>query len=489
MSLTQYNLSELSQKIKSQAVTAREVVSDYLKKSTADFTSKKSLGVYLTLASEQALSRADEIDEKIASGEEAGELAGVPIAVKDIIVTRGITTTAGSKILKNYVPPYSATVVEKLENAGAIVIGKTNCDEFAMGASGENSGFFPTHNPWDVLRVPGGSSSGSAAAVAAGFAPIALGTDTGGSIRQPAAFCGVVGLKPTYGRVSRFGIMAMTSSLDQVGPFTHTVADAALLLKIIAGFDEKDATSVKSVVPDYPSLLNKDIKKIKIGVPKEFFGEGLSADVKKVVEEAIDKLAELGAEIIPVSLPSMPYALAAYYILCPAEVSTNLARFDGLKYGESLREADLLSTLAKTRGELFGREVKRRIMLGTFVLSAGYYDAYYKSALAARQAIKNDFNRVFKEVDILATPTTPTTAFELGSKNQDPLAMYLADVYTVPVNIAGLPAISVPCGLSDGLPVGLQLIGNMWQEEKILKVAYNYEQATEWIKLTPEIKS
>jgi aspartyl-tRNA(Asn)/glutamyl-tRNA(Gln) amidotransferase subunit A len=477
------SLRELREKMVRREVSAVEVVRDYLKRIKAS-----QLNTFITVTEERALAGAQSIDDALAKGEAVGKLAGVPLAVKDVIVTQGVRTTGGSRVLFNYVPPYQATVVEKALAAGAVIVGKTNCDEFAMGSSGENSAYGVTRNPWDASRVPGGSSSGSAAAVAAGECLAALGTDTGGSIRQPAAFCGVVGLKPTYGRASRYGLMAMTSSFDCPGPITRTVADAAYILEVMAGHDKHDATSQPEPVPVYSEKLTESIQGLRLGVPKEFFAEGLAAEIKAKVEAAINKLADLGAQVKHVSLPNMPYALAAYYVICPSEVSANLARYDGIRYGVREQAKTLAQLYNETRGKLLGAEVKRRIMLGTFVLSAGYYDAYYRKAQAARAAIKQDFAKVFAEVDALVTPTTPTAAFALGSKTNDPLTMYLADIYTVPVNIAGLPAISVPCGFTQTkLPVGLQLIGPAWSEQILLRLAYQYEQSELWYKEQPPV--
>ena len=459
-------IQQLTEKIKARELSAVEVVEKFNKTIAAS-----KLNSFITPTPQQALAQARQIDEAITKGEKVGSLAGVPVAIKDVIVTKGIRSTGGSKILDNYLPPYDATVVERLKQAGAIIVGKTNCDEFAMGSSGENSGYGPSNNPWDKTKVTGGSSSG-------------------GSVRQPASFCGVVGLKPTYGRVSRHGLMAMTSSLDQVGPLARTVTDTARILQVIAGQDERDATSSRQSVPDYLANLPKDIKGMRIGVAAEFFADGLQAEVKELVEKAIAKIKSLAATIVEVSLPSLEYALAAYYVICPSEVSANLARYDGIRYGGRAGVESLADLYTKTRGQLLGAEAKRRIMLGTYVLSAGYYEAYYRQALLARQVIKKDFDKIFNKVDILATPTTPTTAFALGSKLADPLSMYLADVYTVPVNIAGLPAISLPCGLAGGLPVGLQLIGPAWSEDKLLQVAYQYEQSERWREqLPPGVKS
>lgn len=408
-------------------------------------------------------------------------LAGVPCAIKDNILVEDAICTAGSKILENYVSVYDAVVIKKLREAGAVILGKTNLDEFAMGSSTENSAFGPTKNPHDLSRVPGGSSGGSAAAVAAGLAIFALGSDTGGSIRQPASFCGVVGLKPTYGRVSRYGLMAMASSLDQIGTLTKNVYDSALVLSIIAGQDKFDSTSVSKDVPDYTSGIDRPIKGLKIGVPKEYFGEGLNDDVENAINKAISKFQNLGAEIIDISLPHSEYALAAYYIIMPSEVSSNLARYDGIKYGYSVgdRAKNLLEIYLKSRGAGFGEEARRRIMLGTYALSAGYYEAYYRKAQQVRTLIKNDFEDAFKKVDVIVGPTAPTVAFKLGEKINDPLSMYLEDVYTVAINLAGIPAISIPCGfVKEGgkdLPVGLQIIGKHFDEASILRAAYNFE--------------
>lgn len=416
----------------------------------------------------------------------SGELA-VPCFIKDNIVTLEYPTTCASKILENFQSPYEATVIAKLKSAGAFVAGKTNLDEFAMGSSTENSAFGTVKNPLDTSRVPGGSSGGSAAAVAAGITPFSLGSDTGGSIRQPAAFCGVVGLKPTYGRVSRWGLIAMASSLDQIGPITNTVEDCALVLKIIAGSDPKDATSLPAPVPDYPEEIKKDIKGLKVGIPKEFFGEGVDLAVEEKVKNAIAKIKELGAEIVKVSLPMAPFALATYYIIQPAEVSSNLARFDGVKYGLSLGADDKIETIEelykKTRALGFGPEVKRRIMLGTYTTSTGFREAYYDRARKVAQLIKQDFDQAFKQVDVLITPTTPTVAFKLGERANNPLAMYKADLLTAPANLVGIPAISIPCGLIDGLPVGLQIMGPQLGESIIMRVAYNFEKNYDWRQL------
>ena len=443
---------------------------------------------YVTLLKEDALKRAKDVDKKIKSGDKIGPLEGIPITLKDNLCTKGTLTTCSSKILSNYVPPYNATVVENVGLAGTVPIGKANMDEFAMGSSTENSGIHPTHNPWDLKRVPGGSSGGSAAAAAADETIIALGSDTGGSIRQPASFCGVVGLKPTYGRVSRYGLVAFASSLDQIGPLTKDVTDAALLMKFISGHDPKDSTSVNIEVPDFRKALINDVKGLKIGLITELMGKGIDEDIKKSIKEAAKLYEKLGAKIEEVSLPTFEYAVPTYYLIAPAEASSNLARYDGVKFGHRSKESpDLLTMYYNTRREGFGAEVKRRIMLGTYALSAGYYDAYYLKALKVRTLIKQDFDKAFKKYDILISPTTPTTAFKIGEKTDDPLAMYLNDIATIPVNLAGLPAISIPCGLSKGLPIGLQIIGKAFDEETIFKAAYTFEQNTDWHKKRPKL--
>ncbi|MFO7540232.1 MAG: Asp-tRNA(Asn)/Glu-tRNA(Gln) amidotransferase subunit GatA, partial [Chloroflexota bacterium] len=439
---------------------------------------------YITLMDESALAQAAAADQRLAAGDNA-PLLGVPIAVKDIICTKGTLTTAGSKILENFVPPYNAFVVDQLEAAGAVILGKTNTDEFAMGSSTENSAFFTTRNPWDLTRVPGGSSGGSAAAVAAGLAYGALGTDTGGSVRQPAALCGVVGLRPTYGRLSRWGVVAFASTLDQVGTFGRTVADCAALFAATAGYDRRDSTSLNVAVPDVAAALTGNIKGLRVGVPAEFFVEGLDAEVETAVRQAIDQLEFLGAEIKPIALPHTRYALPAYYLIAPAEASSNLGRYDGVVYGPRVEGTDMIDTVKQTRS-LLGPEVKRRIMLGTYALSAGYYDAYYGRALKVRTLIKQDFEAAFTEVDVIAAPTSPTTAFKIGEKTADPLSMYLADIFTLSLNLSASCGLSVPCGFdSQGLPIGLQLIGNTLQETTILNTAYAYEQSTEWHKRRP----
>jgi aspartyl-tRNA(Asn)/glutamyl-tRNA(Gln) amidotransferase subunit A len=437
------------------------------------------IGAYLTLSKDRALEQAARMDSLAAKGEELPPLGGVPIGIKDVMVTRGVRTTAGSKILGNYIPPYDCTAVARLEAAGAVVLGKLNCDEFAMGSSNENSAWRPVHNPRDLSRVPGGSSGGSAAAVAADMALAALGSDTGGSIRQPASFCGVVGLMPTYGRVSRYGLIAFASSLDRIGPLTKTVRDAAIVLRAIAGRDPMDATSAEVPVPDYVAELEKPVRELKLGVAKEYFGEGLDSEVRKSVEAAIQRLAGSGCEIVPVSLPHTEYAIPTYYIVATAEASSNLARFDGVRYGYRARDARTLSEMyRRSRNHGFGAEVKRRIMLGTYALSAGYYNAYYLKAQRVRTLLVRDFEEAFKKVDAILTPTSPTAAFKLGEKVDDPLSMYLADIFTVTADLAGIPGISVPCGeTKENLPVGLQILGKHFDEATILRVAHAYEQA------------
>jgi len=441
--------------------------------------SNPRIGAYLTLSKERAFKKAAEMDALAEKGEELPLLGGVPVGIKDVMVTRGVRTTAGSKILGNYIPPYDCTAVARLEAAGAVILGKTNCDEFAMGSSNENSAWRPVHNPRDLSRVPGGSSGGSAAAVAADMAVAALGSDTGGSIRQPAAFCGVAGLKPTYGRVSRYGLIAFASSLDHIGPFAKSVKDAAIVLRTIAGRDPMDSTSADVPVPDYVAELEKPVCGLKLGVAKEYFGEGLDAEVRSAVEAAIQKLASLGCEIVPVSLPHTKYAIPAYYIVATAEASSNLARYDGVRYGFRAPGARTLSEMyRRTRDQGFGAEVKRRIMLGTYALSAGYYDAYYLKAQKVRTLLAQDFEAAFQKVDAIVTPTTPTAAFKLGEKLDDPLAMYLADIYTVTANLAGIPGISIPCGeTKDKLPIGLQILGKHFDEATVLRVAHAYQQA------------
>lgn len=478
--------TELVEKIKNKKISAEEITkSAYQRIGEVE----EKTHSFITLTKDLSFSQAKEIDEKIRKKEPVGSLAGVPIAIKDNICLKGVRITCGSKILENFISPYDATVVRKLHRAGAIFIGKTNMDEFAMGSSTETSYFSPTRNPWNPNYVPGGSSGGSAAAVACGETVLAIGSDTGGSIRQPASFCGVVGLKPTYGRVSRFGLVAFASSLDQIGCFSRNVADTALLLNVIAGWDENDSTSVKLPVPDYTNALVNDVKNIKIGVPREYFVEGVDKDVEENVRAAIELLEHRGAKTSEISLPHTEYAIACYYILAPSEASANLARYDGVKYGYRTKEAqDLLEEYEKTRQEGFGPEVKRRIMLGTYALSAGYYNAYYLKAQKVRRLIKEDFDRAFEKVDVLITPTSPTPAFKIGEKLGDPLKMYLSDIFTISANLAGLPCISLPCGLSrEGLPIGLQILAGPFEEEKILRIAHTYEQNTDWHKKNPKL--
>jgi aspartyl-tRNA(Asn)/glutamyl-tRNA(Gln) amidotransferase subunit A len=446
------------------------------------------VAAYLSLSEEIAMEEARGWDKR-GFGDKTKPLAGVPLAVKDVICTRGIRTSCGSNILANFVPPYDATVTLKLKQAGGILLGKTNMDEFAMGSSNENSAFGPTRNPWNLKYIPGGSSGGSAAAVAADECIAALGSDTGGSIRQPASHCGVVGFKPTYGRVSRYGLVAFASSLDQIGPISKDVTDAALLLQVIAGYDERDSTSVPKEVPDYTRSLVQGLKGITFGIPREYFVEGLEPEVEKAVREAIRTLEGLGGKAIEVSLPHTEYGVAAYYIIAPAEASSNLARYDGVKYGHRDREGKtLLEMYRRSRSEGFGAEVKRRIMLGTYVLSAGYYDAYYKKALQVRTLIREDFLEVFKKCQVLVAPVAPSAAFPLGSKVDDPLQMYLSDVFTLPASLAGIPGISVPCGFtSEGLPVGLQILAPHFEEGLALQVAYNLEQNTDFHRRRPTL--
>ena len=458
-------IEDIGRGFREKKFSSFELVSEYLKKIKKDDTNS-----FISI-NDNAGAEAKNADKALASGN-ATELTGVPIAVKDIILVEGLRATAGSKILENYVATYSATAVSRLKEAGMVVLGKTNCDEFAMGSSNENSAYGPVLNPRDKTRVPGGSSGGSAAAVASGLAPVALGTDTGGSIRQPASFCGIYGLKPSYGRVSRYGSIAMASSLDQIGPMASSIKDLAILLKYMAGFDENDATSYNKKVLDYPNLLDKDVKSLRLGIPKEYFGEGLNVEVKAAIEEVIKKLKAEGFEIKEVSLPYTDYALAAYYLLMPAEVSSNLARYDGILYGlSSDKNISLDKWYKEIRSKGFGSESKRRIMLGTYILSAGYYDAYYKQAQKVRTLIKYDFAKVFSEVDVLITPATPSTAFKLGEKSQDPLAMYLSDVFTVAANIGGICGLVMPIDNDkNDLPIGLQLLAGSFKEENILKL-------------------
>jgi len=480
MSLRRMTLFELKDKFVKGEVSAVEIVKAYFQRI---MLVESKIKAYITTAKRDALVKeANELDYTLSKWRKTTPLMAMPIAVKDNICTEGVKTTCGSRMLENFVPPYDATVVARMKEYGYYLIGKTNMDEFAMGSSTENSAFGPTRNPWNLAYIPGGSSGGSAAAVAAELCVAALGSDTGGSIRQPAACCGVVGLKPTYGRVSRYGLVAFASSLDQIGPVTKDVRDAAVMMQMIAGHDPLDSTSADVPVPDYMKALKENLRGMKVGVPLEFFAEGLDPEVELAVRTAIIQMQALKAEIKEISLPMTKYAIATYYLIATAEASSNLARYDGVKYGyRAAKEKGLLEMYMKTRQEGFGAEVKRRIMLGTYALSAGYYDAYYGKAQAVRTLIKRDFDEAFKAVDVIVTPTMPTPAFKLGEKIQDPLQMYLSDIYTISVNLAGVPAISLPCGLSNGkLPIGLQIIGRPFEEEKVLRAAYAYEQATEW---------
>lgn len=471
--LKSLTISDIRKLLFERKVSISELIRTYL-----DYIEKldPELRAFITITKDHALNQAKKMDNLISEGSLPGFLTGIPMAIKDNMCTTGINTTCSSKILQNWQPPYNATVVEKLEQAGAVMLGKLNMDEFAMGSSTENSRFFTTRNPWNTATVPGGSSGGAAAAVAAGEAVFTLGSDTGGSIRQPASFCGVVGLKPTYGRVSRYGLVAFASSLDQIGPFTKTVRDCAIVLKAISGVDPLDSTSVDIDVPDYEQYLTGEIKGLRVGIPKEYFGQGISEDVKEKVMEAIEVLESLGAICEQMSLPHTEYALPAYYLVAPAEASSNLARYDGVSFGYRDEEApDVISMYKNTRSEGFGPEVKRRIMLGTYALSSGYYDAYYLKALKVRTLIKQDFDKAFEKFDAVVTPTTPTTAFKVGEKVADPVAMYQSDLLTVPANMAGIPAISVPCGLSNGMPVGLQIMARPFAEDVLLRIAHAYE--------------
>ena len=479
MNITELTVHELQEKLASKEITITEITKAY-----ADRIAEKENDVqaFVTTLTDEAIKQAEEIEKKVKNGELTSNFAGIPIGIKDNICTKGVKTTCGSKMLGNFISPYNATVIENLNKEGIISLGKMNMDEFAMGSSTESSAFQKTKNPWNLNTVPGGSSGGSAAAVAANLVPWALGSDTGGSIRQPASFCGVVGLKPTYGLVSRYGLVAYASSLDQIGPITKDVYDSAMLLNLLAGHDEKDSTSMNKEKVDYTKALKNDVKGLKIGVPKEFFGEGINEEVKAKLQEAIEKYKELGAEVEEFSLDVAEYSLATYYIIACAEASSNLGRFDGIRYGfRSEKFENLKDIYVNSRSEGFGPEVKRRIILGTYVLSSGYYDAYYKKAQQVRTLVTNEFDKAFEKYDVILTPTSPVVAFEFGEKSNNPLEMYLADICTVSINIAGLPGISIPCGLdSKGMPVGMQLIGNKFAEETILNAAYTYEQATKF---------
>lgn len=479
MNITELTVHELKEKLEKKELTSYEITKAYIEKIEEK---EKDVQAFVTTLEKDALEKAEEIDKKIASGEIVEKLAGIPIGIKDNICTKGVKTTCSSKMLENFVAPYDATVMEKINSENIINLGKLNMDEFAMGGSTEHSYFHVTRNPWNLNKVPGGSSGGSAAAVAAGMVPWALGTDTGGSIREPASFCGVVGLKPTYGLVSRYGVVAFASSLDQVGPITKDVTDSAMLLNIITGKDKMDSTSVERPKVDYTKALKNDVKGLKIAVPKELFAEGINEEVKESLEKAIETYKKLGAETSEVSLNIAEYALASYYIIACAEASSNLGRFDGVRYGHRAKEFNNLKELYRnSRTEGFGPEVKRRIILGTYVLSSGYYDAYYKKAQQVRTLVMNKFKSVFDNYDVILTPTSPTVAFDIGSKINDPLAMYLADICTVSVNIAGLPGISIPCGVDkEGMPIGMQLIGNRFTEETLLNAAYTFEQKVQF---------
>ncbi len=486
--LNQLTISELQTRLVAREISSRDAVAACL-----DQIKRVDGGIkaFLSLDEADAFRQADELDKLIVNGATAERypLLGAPIAIKDVLAVKGHPLNCASKILGNFISPYDATVIQRLRDAGAIVFGRLNMDEFAMGSSTENSAFFTTRNPWDTSHIPGGSSGGSAAAVAADECLASLGSDTGGSIRQPAALCGCVGMKPTYGRVSRYGLVAFASSLDQIGPFTKDVRDSALVLRAISGHDDRDSTSVPETVPDYAAALDGNIRGLRIGLPKEYFIPGLSSEVRDAVHAAVRKLQELGAEIVEISLPHTDYAAAAYYIIAPAEASANLARFDGIRYGARVSGTDLLELYSKTRGQGFGAEVKRRIILGTYVLSSGYYDAFYLRAQKVRTLIRQDFTNAFEKVDAIVTPTTPTPAFKVGEKSEDPMQMYLSDIFTISCNLAGNCGLSLPCGFSADpqLPIGLQLLGKPFGESTILRIAHAYEQATEWHKQKPRL--
>ena len=488
MNITDLTVHELKEKIKNKELTITQVNEAFVNRIVEK---ENDVNAFVTTLTDSALEKAKEIEEKVNNGEITSEFAGIPIGIKDNMCTKGVKTTCSSKMLENFVAPYDATVIEKINAEGMINLGKLNMDEFAMGTTTEHSAFKITSNPWDLNKVPGGSSGGSAAAVAAGMVPWALGSDTGGSIRQPAAFCGIVGLKPTYGLVSRYGLVAYASSLDQIGPITKDVTDTALLLNIIAGHDEKDTTSINIEKKDYTKALKNDVKGLKIGVPREYFEEGINSEVKQAVRNAIEEYKAMGAEVEEFSLPIAEYALATYYIIADAEASSNLGRFDGIRYGHRTPNFENLKDIfVNSRSEGFGDEVKRRILLGTYVLSSGYYDAYYKKAQQVRTLIKNEFDKAFEKYDVLITPTAPNVSFNIGSKTNNPLELYMEDLCTVPINVAGVPAISIPCGLSqDGMPIGMQIIGKHFDEETILNAAYTYEQKTKFReKYKPEFK-
>lgn len=479
MNITQQTAADLLAMQASGNATASQIADAFL---TTIRERDPKVKAFLHVDQDAVRGQARAIDARRQRGESLGSLAGIPVAVKDVLCTQGVPTTCGSKILKNFVPPYDAHVIAKLKQADAVLIGKTNMDEFAMGSSTENSAYFPTRNPWDLERIPGGSSGGSAAAVAASESPLSVGTDTGGSIRQPASLCGVVGIKPTYGRVSRYGLIAFASSLDQVGPFGRCVADAALLLETLAGHDPRDSTSVDRPVPTYSALLESPLANLRIGVPREFFGDGLDGEVERAMRAAFGEYEKLGATLVDVSLPHSPYAIATYYLVATAEASSNLARYDGMHFGHrSDIKGDLIATYCQSRAEGFGKEVQRRIMLGTYALSSGYKDAYYLKALKVRRLIKNDFDSAFQRCDVIMGPTAPTAAFKIGEKSDDPLAMYLSDIYTIGANLAGIPGMSIPCGFtSTGLPIGLQILAAPFEEEKMLRAGRMFERATTW---------
>jgi aspartyl-tRNA(Asn)/glutamyl-tRNA(Gln) amidotransferase subunit A len=486
MELTRLTIHQLQGFLQRREVTAREALTAFLKRIAQV---EGSIQAYMAVTGREALGQANRTDRLRREGTPLGPLAGVPLAIKDVICTRNVPTTCSSKILGGFLPPYDATVVRRLADAGAVVLGKTNMDEFAMGSSTENSGYKATRNPWDLDRVPGGSSGGSASAVAADMCAGALGSDTGGSIRQPAAFCGIVGLKPTYGRVSRYGLVAFASSLDQIGPMTKDVRDAALLMTVIAGHDPCDSTAADLPVPDYTAALGREITGLRIGIPDEYFIAGMDPEVEAGIRTAIEAMESLGAKAERISLPHTEYAVATYYLVATAEASSNLARYDGVKYGARAREPkDLLSMYMQTRQNGFGAEVKRRIMLGTYALSAGYYDAYYLKALRVRTLIRRDFEEAFRRCEVILTPTAPTAAFRLGEKTADPLTMYLSDIFTISANLAGIPGISLPCGFTRaGLPIGLQLLGKPFDETTLLQVGFAYEQATDWHRRKPPL--
>jgi|WetSurSiteA1Bulk_404760.scaffolds.fasta_scaffold00023_28 aspartyl-tRNA(Asn)/glutamyl-tRNA(Gln) amidotransferase subunit A len=474
---------ELHQLIINKDVSVMEVVELFLKRIEHY---NPQLNAYITVVQDKAREQAIKVDNQIRQGELNHPLAGVPYALKDLFCTKGILTSCGSKMLSNFISPYNATVYDKLNDAGAVLLGKVNMDEFAMGSSNENSYYGAVANPWDLSRIPGGSSGGSASAVAAGLAPYSLGSDTGGSVRQPASYCGISSIKPTYGRISRYGMTAYASSLDQCGPMARSAEDMAVILQTISGFDERDSTSANVPVPNYSATLNESLAGLRIGIPKEFFANGLDASVAKVIQEAVQKFTQLGATVKEVSLPNSHLSVAAYYVIAPAEASANLSRFDGVRFGYSCNDPKNLQDLyERSRWEGFGDEVKRRIVVGTYALSSGYYDAYYLKAQKIRRLIKNDFVAVFNEVDVLMGPVTPTTAFKIGEKSDDPIAMYLSDIYTLPISLAGVPAVSIPVGFSEGLPVGLQIIGDYFNEAKLLNVAHQYQQVTDWHRQTP----